>query len=63
MTKCQWLEGEPKEQNFCGKETLSVGSSWCEEHGKRVFAQPKDSAMVKPLRPGSVRPSYQERRN
>jgi GcrA cell cycle regulator len=29
--KCQYLHGEPKRRNFCGKPTM-LGKSWCELH-------------------------------
>ena len=35
---CQWLEGEPKERNFCGART-NAGSSWCPDHYSRVFRE------------------------
>lgn len=40
---CQWIEGNPKDRNFCGKPTVG-GSSWCEEHYARVFI-PADRAI------------------
>lgn len=33
---CQWIEGEPRERNFCGKPA-KAGSSYCEEHHKRCW--------------------------
>lgn len=35
-TTCQWLEGEPRERNFCGDAT-QPGSSYCATHHARCF--------------------------
>lgn len=44
VTKCQWIDGDPKHRDycFCNKPTLA-GYSWCEGHYLRVF-QPKIQA-------------------
>jgi len=34
--KCQYLTGEPKQRNFCGK-AVKPGSSYCSEHHKACY--------------------------
>lgn len=36
VNTCRWLEGEPKDLNYCGRKTQS-GCSWCGKHRKIVF--------------------------
>lgn len=33
---CQWLEGEPRQRNFCGRPVVAA-SAWCGEHHARVY--------------------------
>lgn len=40
--RCQWIDGKPKEQTFCGMKT--DGGSWCDQHRKRVFDNTKNEA-------------------
>lgn len=36
FSRCQWVEGEPKERDFCGKP-VKPGSSYCEHHHARCY--------------------------
>ena len=38
---CQWLDGEPKERNFCGAKA-QPGSSYCPGHHRRCYKSEKD---------------------
>lgn len=42
FTTCQWLEGEPKERNFCGDPSVP-GKSYCARHAARCFLKNKES--------------------
>lgn len=33
---CQWIHGDPRDRDFCGKPTLP-GSSYCREHYERCY--------------------------
>ncbi len=33
---CQWLEGDPRDRNFCNLP-VKEDSSYCEEHHKRCY--------------------------
>lgn len=38
---CQWLEGDPKDRNFCGRPVKKGAKyPWCEEHHARVYQKP-----------------------
>ena len=37
---CRWIEGEPKDANYCG-EPVKRGSSYCAEHHARCYYTPK----------------------
>ena len=37
---CRWLDGEPKELNWCG-DAVKRGSSYCPAHYKRVYLPPQ----------------------
>lgn len=43
---CQWIEGEPKDRQFCGKKTVNRAngdpSPWCADHLARVYRAPSD---------------------
>jgi hypothetical protein len=34
---CQWLEGEPRELNWCGAPVKELGCSWCARHYRIVW--------------------------
>ena len=36
---CKWLEGEPREFNYCGEPT-KAGQSFCPAHRARVYEKP-----------------------
>ncbi len=38
---CQWLDGEPRQRQFCGAPTMD-GSSYCETHHARCWIKHED---------------------
>ena len=38
-TTCRWLDGEPKDQNYCPDERLP-GKAWCLHHYNRAYWRP-----------------------
>jgi hypothetical protein len=39
FTTCQWLDGEPKERNFCGSRTRG-GRPFCDRHHRICWRKP-----------------------
>lgn len=37
---CQWIEGEPRDREFCGKPTYAR-TSWCRAHLARIYRPPE----------------------
>jgi hypothetical protein len=37
LLTCQWLEGHPRELNWCGADVVWPGCSWCAKHEKVVY--------------------------
>lgn len=46
--KCQWINGEAKDRDFCGKPVIGQ-TSWCAHHYARVFRPPKKPKSEKDL--------------
>jgi DNA-binding MarR family transcriptional regulator len=42
---CQWIEGEPRQRQFCGTDAVP-GRPWCDGHLARVFARGGDAKEV-----------------
>ena len=53
---CQWLDGEPKDRNFC-ETPVKFGEVWCQEHKALVYVREDRSRRKnRDIRPfGSVR--------
>lgn len=44
---CQWIEGEPRDREFCG-EPARAGSSYCEAHHRRCWLPPATRQADRP---------------
>ena len=53
---CQWLDGEPKERNFC-ETPVKFGEVWCQKHKALVYMrEDRNRRKSRDIRPfGSIR--------